>query len=116
MTDDLLDDEGDLAVGDDQELGTATEATEAGQAAAIALRTILESYFIDLGFGTDWLGEVLLKPYDQPRAYREIRRVLSAVKEVKSVLEIDLVPNEQNMQLEGTVRIDTNFGEITVSV
>lgn len=116
MIDDLLDEDGDLAVGEDQELMSIDGPAEVAQSAALTLGAHQGSYYLDQEFGTDILGQILTKPLNKGRREREIRRAALTVEELTNVSNIEIEPNEDTRQLEGEMSINTICGEGSVSV
>jgi hypothetical protein len=116
MIDDYLDEDGDLAVGPDQELMSIDGADEVAQSAYLTLGSHIESYWLDQAFGTDILGQILTKPLNKGRREREIRRAALTVNELTNVRDVKIEANEATAQLEGDLSITTIYGETGVSV
>lgn len=116
MIDDYLDDDGDLAVGSDQELMSVDGASEVGQSAGLTLGSHQGSYFLDQEFGTDILGQMLTKPLNRGRREREVRRAALTVEELTNISNVDIEPNESTKQLEGGFEINTIYGQTGVTL
>lgn len=116
MIDDYLDEDGDLAVGEDQELKSIDGPAEVAQSAALTLGAHMGSYYLDQEFGTDILGQILTKPLNKGRREREIRRAALTVEELTNVSNVNLEPNEATRELVGDMEINTIYGEASVSI
>jgi hypothetical protein len=106
--------DGDLYVGDDQELALIDDAEEVGQAAAICLRAHEREYFLDQNLGPDHSQKVTQKPYNKAAAESHIASKLRTVQELRSVTQMDLTPS--GTTVGGTVAIDSIYGPVVVTV
>lgn len=116
MIDLALDSTDNLTLDANQELSLVTEGSEVAQAVKIALRAWRGEYFLDLGFGVNYLGKIFTKPFNQNEAQREIRRVLRDIEGVRSVKDIAITYDFDTRQLACTIDIYTTYGLETVQI
>lgn len=116
MDDLALDDDGDIYLGDDQDIAVVSGADEVGQAAAIRLRAHRNEYALDQNFGPDYINAVLTTPYRKASSENHIRTELLKVEELQSVGEMDLEPNYQTREVSGEIEIQSIHGTRNIEV
>ena len=109
MIDIAVNDLGNITLDATQDLSLVADGPEVAQAVRTAMRSWLREYFLDLGWGLDYLNKILARPFKNARVDREVRRVLRLIEGVQSVRLIDITLNEQN-EITGGIDIITIYG------
>lgn len=105
-----------LTLDTNQEIALVSNGSEVAQACKIALRAWKGEYFLDLGFGVDYLGKIFTKPFNKNEASREIRRVLKEIEGVRSVKDISITFTFETRQADFEIDIYTTYGLETISI
>lgn len=116
MDDLALDGDGDIYLGEDQDIAVVSGADEVGQAAVIRLRSHKGEYALDQAFGPDYINQVLTTPYYKASSENHVRAELLKVDELQSVGSMDLEPDYQGRQVSGNIEIQTIYGKRNVSI
>ena len=100
---------GNITLDATQDIARVSDGAEVAQAVRTAMRSWLKEYFLDLGFGVDYLNKILLRPFKNARVDREIRRVLRLIDGVQSVRLVNLSTNDLN-EIVGDIEVITIYG------
>lgn len=82
---DLEIDENGNVVLENSDLAFVSDDDEIAQSVRIRLRTWFGEWYLDKDYGTDYLGKILVRPFSQTRARKEIERVILGTVGVKRV-------------------------------
>jgi len=83
------------------------------QRVRLALLELLGEWWLDTTEGTDYLGQILTRPFRASAADREVRRIVMGVKGVQSITAITCTENTVTQKVTIKVKFRDIYGDQT---
>jgi hypothetical protein len=106
---------GNITLDETQDIARVSDGLEVSQAVRTAMRSWLSEYFLDQGWGVDYLNKILKRPFKEARIDREVRRVLRLIDGVQSVRLVNLSTNDLK-EIVGDIEVITIYGTETITL